>query len=139
MLLTVPIWVVLNLVLAPFRVCKEEREKGKWHGRRFVYHSPHQVFTTLVGPSDHGKYINFMVEDAEPNTFVQFKIVYDGGLAKVRIQSPMDRLPANWEGIGRNTQYGAKIDKNRMAGFDVHCPENSDSTIVRIQMLSWEV
>jgi hypothetical protein len=139
LLLTLPIWFVLNLLLAPFRVWKEERDRGRWFGHRFVYHSPQPVFTTLVAPSDNGNSIRFTVEDAEPNAFVQFKIIYDGGLAKVRIESPLARILGDWDAVSRRTQYGARIDSRRTAILSALCPENSDPTIVRVQMLTWKV
>ncbi len=82
---TFPVWVALNAIIALFKVPIEENRKGQWFGNRFVYHSPLQVFTTLVSPKDDWKSFTFKVKDSEPSTFVQFQIAYDGGTATARI------------------------------------------------------
>lgn len=135
----IPAWLILNAAVAPFRVWKEETEKGRWYGNRFVYHVPRNVFTRLVKPIDHGKTIDFKVMDAEPNTHVQFELEYSRGLAKALIGRPGDRAGDNWDRISRDTQCDVRVDDNQMAGLIVHCPGNSDPTTIRVKMISWEV
>ncbi len=137
--LTVPIWFALNMILALFRVGKEESERGQWFDRRFVYHLPQLVFTTLIEPSDNGKFVGFTIDDAEPNALVKFKIRYDGGISKAQMVSSPKSFLLEWDFIRRDTQYGARIDKDRAATIIFYCPENSDPTIVSVSMLYWEI
>lgn len=144
--MTMPIWIVFNIIAAAIKVPIEERKKGRWFGNRFVYHSPLKALTTLVSPEDDWTSTVFKVDDAEPEAFVQFKIEYEGGIAAARI-TPVGLLQdaqawnMNTDQIQsmRDIKYGAKLNKRREAQLDVYCPKNSDATIMRIRVLSWQI
>lgn len=135
----IPAWIALNVILSPFRVWNEQRKLGRWYGPKFIYNTPEPVWTLQIGPEDDDKVLSFKVRDAEPNTHVKFRVQYDGGIGKVQIGLAKSKLQINWDVISRETTYGVLINKRREAALIAHCPANSDPTIVRIQMLSWEV
>ncbi len=136
LLYALPFFVVINIFTAFFSSGREIRDKGKWFEGRFVYHSPQHVFTTQVAPADDGLSLPFKVKDAEPNTFVQFKIEYDRGLAVAAIGSFIQ--PVHAMGASRKTAYGARIDAQRKTALSIKIPENSDTTIIRVYAISWE-
>lgn len=130
-----PVFIVWNLIIALFGANKKIAEKGQWINNRFVYHTPLHIYTTQFGPSDDGKEQTIKVTDAEPNTFVQFRLDHYGGRGVAGINGY--GLLLHQIGISRNTNFGARIGKKREITVVFKCPENSDDTTVRIYVESW--
>lgn len=51
LVLTLPVYVLINALRAPFLIAKEERELGIWIGYKFVFHEPKHVRTVHL-PKD---------------------------------------------------------------------------------------
>jgi len=123
-------YLLIGLMSAPFIAYKREKEKGNFFDKRFVYHEPQHVFTTIIKPNDHGKMIKFTVKDAEPNSMVCFDFRYRGGQGYVQNINEAERA--------RATQTSLRINKRREATLRCFTAPNSDDTQLRIYMLSWE-
>lgn len=133
---TVPIWIGINILRVPALISKEERENGEWFGPRFVYRAPRLVHAVQVGPRDNERFLPFHIDDAEPDSFVQLKLEHDGGLAVAG--AGLIKQPVHGHGVIRETRYGVRLS-GQSSRLYVECPENSDPTVVRVYMLSWEL
>lgn len=131
-------YAIFSLIFAPFVAHKKEKEKGSYFGKRFVYHLPMYIYTTVVSPNDNGNIIKVLVKDAEPNTFVLFKIEYDKGMAAVSVGGKLYAYNSSSVETIRKIEHGARLNSEREASFFINCPENSDSTIIRFYILSWD-
>lgn len=139
-LLTIPLFVLVNTLLAPFRVWKEERDKGRWFDSRFVYHQPQTIFTILVSPADNDRVFNFTANDAEPNSLVYWKVEIDGAAKRTKamvVIHPNQDI-GNWD-IYHGHTGSVRVAKDRAMYLRIHCLPETDATIVRVQILSWEM
>ena len=130
----IPIWLALNAIVAPLRVLKQEKDKGRWYGSRFVYHEPELVRTFQIGPEEHGHSFEIKVKDAEPNTLVTFRLTHSGGLGVGQIGMFLPQGVMGGEQI-----TGVRIDDRRRTKLIVEVPKDSVPTTIRIHMLSWEI
>lgn len=133
--LTIPIWFVINLILSPFRMLKEEKDLGAWIGDQFIFHEKKLIKTLAIQPFDNETEITVKIPDIPKKTIVRYKIEYHGGLAKVQHSIFM---AINFDVIQRDKQSGGFLYKTDPK-FLIHCPQNSDQTIARIYLISWEV
>ncbi|MFO2767885.1 hypothetical protein SCX93_14715 [Legionella pneumophila serogroup 1] len=133
------IYLVIGLFCAPFIAYKKEKEKGSFFGKRFVYHNPYHIYTTIIKPEDHDQTINFIVKDAEPNSLVCFEFKYRGGLGYVSVIGSSEYVKNSTEVANlRSQKFTLRIDKKRKATLRCFTAPNSDDTLLRISMLSWE-
>jgi hypothetical protein len=139
-----PIWAAIHaFIIAPARVIASERLLGTWHGDRFIYHKPVQVFTTQWSPSDNGRPKEFKISDVEPGAVVDYKIEIDGPANRLNcivlgayMFSPLDGiLPlARFALEGR-----VKLGKGRRLTLLCHSLPNTVPAIVRVSILGWAV
>ena len=116
---------------------KPTAQTGTWQGNRFIYDTPQPVLTKALRPEDDGKFFRFQVPNVLPNSFVQFRVEYDGGTAKALVVSH-ESQEVGWQSITRNTQAGVRIADDSTTVLKVHVPQNSDMTVVRLYTLWWE-
>ncbi|PJD92924.1 MAG: hypothetical protein CK424_04985 [Legionella sp.] len=133
------IYLLIGLICAPFIAYKKEKEKGSFFDKRFVYHNPHHIYTTIIKPEDHNQTINFKVKDAEPNSLVCLEFEYRNGLGYVSVfGSPEEVKNATEAANLRRQKLSLRIDKQNKATLKCFTASNSDDTQLRIYMLSWE-
>ena len=135
LIFTVPIWFLINLFIAPFKVLREESKLGYWMGERFVYHIPVHIKTILSNDSDDGKALRFAVKDAPPRSFVQFKIENEGGLGSLLITNH-EKNDFDW-GTGQ-VRCGVRLNDKQEAVAKIKMPEGSAETVSTISMIYWE-
>lgn len=70
-------WAAISLIVAPFRVIREDRKHGGWIGTRRLYHEPLLVSVSVWTPADalSGKRVVF--SDAERGAFIRYRIELD--------------------------------------------------------------
>ena len=78
LLFALPCYLLLNLVFAAFKVVWEERTKGEWIGRRFVYFEPVLARSEFVMAANNNKISKFRFKDAEPGSMIYYKFQRDG-------------------------------------------------------------
>lgn len=133
------IYLLIGLICAPFIAYKKEKDKGSFFGKRFVYHNPYYIYTTIIKPEDHDQTITFIVKDAEPESLVCFEFNYRGGLGYVSVIGSSEHVKNSTEAANlRNQKLTLRIDKKRKATLRCFTAPNSDITQLRIYMLSWE-
>jgi len=138
---SIPVFFVLNLVFAVFRVRKKERELGEWFGPRFVYHQPRRLATALVDESDNGKPLRFGVDDAEDGALVSYAIETDrtDSRAKVELAWPGGQRPMDF-GVPMNLPKGSfRLPESREMSLLAYVDPQSTVTTVRVFMTGWEV
>ena len=140
-LYTLPIFLVLNIFFAVFRVAEQERKKGEWFGVRFVYHQPVQLATVLVDELDNDRPILFRIDDAEPNSLVKYVIETDRQDSRVKTELAWSngKRPIDF-GAPRNSQRASfRLPKDRTMSLLCHTEPGSTVTTVRVFMNSWEL
>lgn len=141
MVMTFPLWIGINLILGLFKIIKEEREEGEWNGRKFVYHSPKHIHTFLITPDRDKENVRIMIANIPANSFVQFKIEYDGGLASLQIknheksQFGFVNTPENL----RKITYGIRLNNKSETVVEFSCPQNSSETVARVMAIYFEM
>lgn len=140
-LYSVPLFFLLNLLFAIFRVRKNEKRLGEWFGTRFIYHHPIRLVTALVDESDNGKPLKFAIEDAEDNALVSYAIETDrtDSRAKVELAWPGGQRPMDL-GVPMNLPKGSfRLPKSREMTLLTHVEPQSTVTTARVFMTGWEV
>lgn len=77
-----PIWAIINLVVAPIRALMAEKELGSWKGARFVYREPQLVLTYEWTPNDNGQVIPIPLQ-IDGGLLVDYKIEIDGPASRI--------------------------------------------------------
>lgn len=132
-------YLLIGLISSPYIAYKKEKVKGSFFRKRFVYHEPCHIYTTIIKPEDHGQTITFMVKEAEPNSLVCFDFQYRGGLGYVSVIGSSEYVKNSTHAASlRSLQLTLRIDKKRKATLRCFTAPNSDDTLLRIYMLSWE-
>lgn len=139
-----PVWIVLNGVLAPFRVWNDEQKKGRWIGRRFQYLESQLVSLTPWTVADNGKTAEIIFDDAEPNSSVVLRTEILGAPSRTHATvSPYGmRSIFDLAGLPRNFGNGSgsvRVDQHRKATLWAEQLPGSDPATIRIFMESWEV
>jgi len=135
LILTLPVWFIINILIAPFRVLREEEKLGYWIDNRFVYHLPVHIKTILSYAKDDGKSYRFAVKEAPSKSFVQFKIENEGGLGSVLITNH-EKNEFDW-GTGQ-IRCGVRLNYKREAVVKIKMPQDSAETVSTISMIYWE-
>ena len=141
LLWSIPVFLVLNMFFALFRVVKREREDGSWFGPRFVYHRPRHLTTALVDERDNGRPISFQIEDAEDASLISYAIETDRTDERVKVELawPGGQRPMDF-GVPMNVPKGAfRLPKVRTMTLLCHVAPNSTATTVRVFMTGWEL
>jgi hypothetical protein len=140
---SVPVFFMLNLVFALFRVRKNEKELGEWYGSRFVYHEPRRLLTVMVDENDNDKHWSFGVEDAEGGSLVSYFIETDrtDNRAKVELAWPGGQRMISLGNRGpMNLPKGSfRLPESRRMSLLTHIEPQSTATTVRVFMTGWEV
>jgi hypothetical protein len=136
-----PIWALINLVVAPIKALNAEKSSGTWQGARFLYREPQLVLTCEWEPKDNGK-------------FVPIPLKIDGGLLvdyRIEVDGPVERINC----IVLGAYYFRPVeDVLRTARFDLrgravvkkdgsvglHCYSRPDTlpALVRVYVLAFE-
>jgi len=133
------IYLLIGLISAPYIAYRKEKEKGNFFGKRFVYHKPCHVYTTIIKPEDHEQNITFVIKDAEPNSLVCFDFKYRDGLGYVSVIGSSEYVKNSAHAANlRQQQLTLRVDKHCKATLRCFTAPNSDDTQLRVYMLSWE-
>ncbi len=110
---------------------------GTWKNNRYIYDAPRLIQTFSVGPEDEGRFFRFRVNGVASESYVQFKVEYDGGIATALIV-PHEKQQVNWRRVTRKTQAAVRLRNDNTTVLKVHVPPQSDMTVIRIYALWWE-
>ena len=126
------IWAAIMAFRAPFVAVSDERRRGAWHNRHFVYHEPMLAKTFLVKPTGKEEKFKFEIPDVEPGAYVEMEIEIEGPahLAKATIGGRILTSPLPYL-AGR--KHGFALPKgSRSAILGIELPTNAISATVRI-------
>ena len=132
---TTLIWAVICLVRAPIVIIDSDRRKGKWYGRRYVYHSPHLVATIRCKATGEAQRHKILFSDAEPNAFVYYSIEVEGNPPRELYSATLSAgyLLGNYTKPGQGvSQGGLTIRADRTAELVVTMQKNMLSQTFRI-------
>jgi len=139
---TLPVWAVLNLIVAPFRAVADERKTGDWQGQRFIYYEPKLLATSVFSPDDNGKYAEIRGEGIPPGAVIDYKIEIEGPANRITclvfgtyfFAPAIETLKA-----GRFALRGRVVLRKdgtlRLIGYSL---PGTLRAIVRVYALSWE-
>lgn len=68
------LWIALAALIALYKAYLKETANGGWHGRRRVFAEPICVGVAVFTEHDNDKWARISFDDAEPNSFIQFRI-----------------------------------------------------------------
>lgn len=140
-ILSIPLFFLLNLVFGFFRVRKQELALGGWFGSRFIYHEPQRLFTALVDEKDNGKVFPFEIQDVENGALVSYAIETGrtDGRVKVELAWPGGQRPMDF-GAPMNFPKGSfRLPTSRKMSLLTHVEPQSTATTVRVFMTGWEL
>jgi len=138
---SIPLFFLLNLFFAIFRIQKKEKQLGSWFGPRFIYHKPQQLLTVLVDEKDNGKSFIFDIKDAEDNAIISYAIETDRTDKRVKVELAWpngEKLidsgnPMNF------TKGSVRLTKSRTMAIITNIEPCSTVTTVRVFMTGWEI
>lgn len=134
--ITIPVWVIINIPLCIFRMLNEEKKEGYWLEERFIFHYPKLVKTLVIDQQKNQQTVRIAVNVAPAQSFVQFRTEYDGGLGFIEITT--HEKNTTFLGISRETLYGSRISNNKQIVVRMHSSNGSDKSICRIFALYFE-
>jgi len=140
-LYSLPVFLMLNLFFAVFRVAKGEREKGEWFGNRFVYHHPVRLLTVLVDELDNERPIKFKIADAEDDSLVSYIIETDRMDTRIKVELawPGGKRPMDFGGPRNSPRGSIRLPRGRAMSLLCNIEPASTVTTVRVFMTSWEL
>lgn len=122
-------WALISFFTAPFTVWREERRKGSWHGKRFVYRKPLLVTTIRCQATGAVERYRIRFSDAEANAFVAYHVELTPDISRHANFGVGNALLL---GVGRaQGRGGCRLD-GREAAFYIEAPENVVSTTARV-------
>ena len=69
-----PMWILVNAVLAPFRAKKLQDEKGRFIGNQFVYNTPELLDVVEWRPTDNGSAKPIVLKHPEKNSLLRVSL-----------------------------------------------------------------
>lgn len=129
------IWAVISTIRAPILIVSKDRERGRWHGRRYVYHSPLLVHTARCKATGEIEMYRFHFTDAEPNSFVYYSVQTDApasGRVGISVDGVVMMSDVPFGQMPSAGQFGIRIGKDRGALLRVKMMEGTNSITVRI-------
>lgn len=115
-------WAIISMICAPFVTVKKDRERGKWHGSKFVYHQPLLVATIFCSYEHRKQVYDFQVKDAEDESFVYLTVEMDRPVSGVACQVGGMIFTSTSHGTGSWKQF--RLQKNRKASLMLHAPNS---------------
>jgi len=142
LLFALPCYLLLNLVFAAFKVVWEERTKGEWIGRRFVYFEPVLARSEFVMAANNNKISKFRFKDAEPGSMIYYKFQRDGPenfLALKLMAHPLQLYDFKSHRDYRYTSGGVRVGNRNEMCLKYFLYEAASPFQLRIYVTSWEV
>jgi hypothetical protein len=136
-----PIWALINLVIAPIKALNAERQLGSWQGARFLYREPQLVLTCEWRAEDNGKFVPIPLK-IDGGLLIDYRIEVDGPTQRINcivlgayFFRPSDEVlrTARFDLRGR-----AVVKKDGSVGL--HCFSLPDTVpaLVRVYVLAFE-
>lgn len=129
-------WALICLIRAPFVVLKKERELGRWHGNRFIYHRPLLVATLRCRATGEPQFHKVIFDDAEPSSFVYYELEAEGNPPQHLFSAMLagDFILGEYRDIGRGLQRtgGLRIGKDKSAELMITMREDMASQTIRV-------
>jgi len=141
-LVAVPLFFVVNLLLAPFRILADEKRIGTWTGGLYTYNEPQLLATIRITPDDDNRVFPIFAKDAEPNSLISYKIESEQSEHRVKVQVCFSKKTGpimNWGTIRQDRRGGIRVGKDRKMYLAAKTRPEYDAVTFRIYMLSWEV
>jgi hypothetical protein len=136
-----PLWALINLIMAPMKALSAEKDLGAWQGFRFIYREPQLVLTAEWRPSDNGN-------------FVPIPLKIDGGLLidyRIDVDGPQDRINSlvlgayffrPLEDVLRTTRFNLRgrvvVKKDGCVGLHCYSLPDTLPALVRVYVLAFE-
>lgn len=140
LLVSIPLWVLMQAILALFKVGREDRALGYWDGHSFVYHEPMHVKTISVSPEDCHEWKEFDIpKDVELGVLATFTTKIDGAKDRIKVTFHPEYAEAQMVWGTAGSQSGIRFPKNRKASIKVQMLSGTVRSRIRIYLLKWEV
>jgi hypothetical protein len=136
-----PIWAVINLLIAPFKAYAKEMELGSWNGARFVYREAQLVLTREWRPADNGMFMPVPVP-VDAGLLVDYRIDVDGPTERINCVvlgayffRPLDDIlrSVRFDRRGR-----AVVKKDGTVGLHCYSLPDSLPALIRVYVLAFE-
>lgn len=139
--LSLLIFIFINLFSSVFRVREEEKKMGEWFGSRFIYHEPKRLLTKLVDEKDNGIPFAFSVDDVENSALVSYAIDVDRKDNRVKAELAWGNGKRPMEtGIPMDIRkFTCRLPSSRKMSLLTHSTPESTVTTVRVFITGWEV
>lgn len=136
-----PFYLVINLIVAPFRAKREIKEEGVWVGDKFIYHTPQHLLTCSVSERDNGDVKAFKVKGVEKGSLVDTNVEFNRRdnrvKALVESNSNFDQVPIGWQVVGRHTKATSRLPMDGKMYLHTSVEPETDETIVRVFLNAW--
>lgn len=134
-----PIFVLLNAVIAILKATQEQDRLGLWTGNRFSFHSPQHISTVVVTDADNGKLNQFKIEGlplgASVELIVQVEKGFDDRNVRVRFLGRKDQ-PIVWDEYERHTML-AFLPEDQTFYTATLKPTPSNASTIKVFLMSW--
>jgi hypothetical protein len=135
------IWLIINIVWAFIELDRSEKKLGEYTEKGFVYHELYHLKTIQTKVNQESLKVKLSINNAEPKSFVNFRVLVDGAGDRVKIgfgpiKSP---LPNSGKYNDYSDKIGHKLSKNKEIAFFAQILPHSSPLTIRIYMASWEI
>jgi len=72
--LAIMVFVIVNVITAPFRAYFAERKEGRWQDNEFILAASKRVYARRIYASDSGKPFCCILDGIPPNSFIRYTI-----------------------------------------------------------------
>jgi len=134
-----PIFILLNAVVAAFKATREQDRLGVWTGNRYSFHSPQHISTTVVTDADNGKLNPFKIEGLPTGSSVELIVQVEKGFddRNIRVQfiGRKDQ-PIFWDEYERHTML-AFLPSDQTFYTTTLKPTPSNPSTIKVFLMSW--
>lgn len=113
-----PIWILINLVRAPFKASIEEGAKGTWFGNKFVYSQKELLGTVEWRPEDNGSAKLITVKHPQRDSLAYVELEFYPKIDRIRAAVVWvwnQRLPPQMMHSPQDSgSSGVRINKGRL-------------------------
>jgi hypothetical protein len=136
-----PIWALINLVIAPIKALKAERELGSWQGARFVYREPQLVLTCEWSPIDNGKFVPTTLK-VEEGLLIDYRIEVDGPTERINCILLGAYFFRPLEDVLRTARFDRRgrvvVKRDGTVGLHCYSLPNTLPALIRVYVLAFE-
>lgn len=134
-----PIFVLLNGLIAIFKAAREQDRLGVWTGNRFSFHTPQRISTTVVTDADNSKLTPLKIEGLPKGASVELIVQVEKGFddRNVRVQFVYRKDdPIIWDEYERHTMLAFLPDDHTLYMTTLK-PTPSNASTIKVFLMSW--